>query len=226
MKGRFTVLLVLVASLFLASCSPKPQYSVDQLIQTALAKTEAAKPTSSPTSAIPTNTPLPTKTPLPTSTPLPTATPDNMPGTLKNPFPLGMEAAFTKKDTGQEFTIAFTEAMMGNDAYLRLKAANMFNDAAPAGKQYVLAKIVVKYIKGDDILSLSSSLWQVVSGGQFLNDLVLVVEPEPKLPFDIQLLPGGSATGYIARVAIQSDPTPLFYFGDPTGFIQYFKLTQ
>lgn len=73
------LVLLVIVGILLASCAPAAP-SAD-MVQTAIAETQAALPTATHTStAVPatathTNTPVPTNTPRPTNTPAPTSTP-------------------------------------------------------------------------------------------------------------------------------------------------------
>ena len=186
--------------------------------------TSTFTPTSPPT-RVPTRTLRPT--PVRTATPRATATPDF--GTRNSPYQLGQVANLVRGGV-LNFQLQVVEVIRGADAYSRILSANMFNDAPPAGYEFVLMRIHIAYTGADQgVLSLDKYDMAVVTSGRIITyrDTIIYspccIEPD----FDFQLLVGGEGEGWLALPVVVDDPNPLLVIGihdDGTGGI-YFSLT-
>ena len=146
-------------------------------------------------------------------------------GTRTNPVPIGSFLPLIIDDK-QDFTVSISEVIRGNDAWVMIEDANMFNDEAPENMEYVLAYIVVEYLSGplDEVLSISEYDIDVVSNSQILDN-PYVVSPEPE--FDIILYPGGIAGGWAPVLVYIDDSSPVL--GLSLGYSSdsfYFALSQ
>ncbi len=96
----------------------------------------------------PANAPKMSPTSLPSSTPLPTATPKPSPtpvvGKRDAPVPYGN--AYTIKDGRTTFQLQVTA--VERNAWPFVKKANMFNEEPPAGNDYIVVKLRLKYLDG------------------------------------------------------------------------------
>jgi hypothetical protein len=112
----------------------------------------------------------------------------------------------------KEFYLSITEAYHGQEAWARVKAANMFNDPPPESMQYVLIFANIQYVAGpdDEPLQLSEFDFHSVSNGQVL-DIPSVVSPDPAL--DISFFPGATGGGWVTLQALQDDSDPLAVVG-------------
>jgi hypothetical protein len=161
--------------------------------------TNTPQPTSTPG---PTNTPKPTSTPKPTETLEPTATPTTAPiGFSRSyPYPRSEIASVPNWD------VQILEVKRGEEAWKDLKAANMFNEVAPEGMEYILVKLHVKskYTDADEH-SIDGCSFDVTGNHLILYtcSMAMVVEPEPQL--DARLFTGGEAEGWSAYLVAQGE---------------------
>ncbi len=148
-----------------------------------------------------------------------------------NPAPMNASQTIAYKSFSEEYnaTVTITELLRGNEAWLKIKEANMFNQEADAGSEYVLVKVnvAVNSVKNDGALSLSQySQFKAFSSDNSEYKTNSVVKPDPVL--EGKVYAGGTKEGYIAFQVSQSDPNPKLLFGgsyDGTGGI-WFKLSK
>ena len=139
----------------------------------------------------------------------------------KNPAPVGVSQIIKVEDYSKSYTATITvlSTERGASAWEKIKAANPYNEAAPDGKEYVLAKIkvTVNNVKDDAAVSVwGYSMFDVFSQTDEEYKKVSIVEPEPELEAD--LYSGASTEGYIAFCVNKSDANPKIVFGsDYTG---------
>jgi hypothetical protein len=115
-----------------------------------------------------------------------------------------------------DFHVSITEMLRGEAAFGALRNENQFNDPAPPGFEWVLAKVAVVYMSDDQgALTIDSSDFSVFTGGQRISyfDIPTAVEPEPRLS-DIELYEGGTAEGWVAVIVKLDDPTPSLVFAE------------
>lgn len=143
-----------------------------------------------------------------------------------NPAPIGATQKITVKDYVNEYTaeICVKEVIRGNAAWTKIKEANMFNDEAPSGKEYILAKISVKAISvaDDKKLDISGYDFDAYSTTNSKYEKYSVVEPDPEL--DSSLYSGASSEGYVAFLVDTSDTSPKVVYGqkyDGTGGVWF-----
>ena len=131
----------------------------------------------------PTGPPKPTNEPRSTNTPKPTPippTPTNIPIGLSRAYP------YPAKETVStpHWDIQVLETKRGEDAWKEIKAANMFNEPAPEGMEYLLVKLHVKskYTDSDEH-SISGCDFDVTGDRliRYTCGMASAVEPEPKL---------------------------------------------
>ena len=185
----------------------------------ALADTTTPIPSAGATSQ-PSHTPSAIDTPPPTNTPGPTSVPTQEGlGSRGNPYSVG-EAAPMFMDRKLEFTLTVVEVLRGDPAWERILDASDYNDPAPEGFEWVMARIEVSYTGQDEgLLEISESDFAVVTKGRVLGYMdIWTYTPsglEPKL--DVSLFPGGSAEGWIAVPVALDDPSPLLAVGLSAG---------
>jgi len=132
-------------------------------------------------------------------------------GTRENPVPLGQPMDLTYQGTAN-FQIIIQEVIRGQNAWIMVNQANIYNESPPEGMEYVLAKIGVNYQTSSDPdfeLAIDSFSFKSVSNNQIF-DTPSIVEPEPEL--SVRLFPGGYGEGYITVSVYVNDPAPIIAF--------------
>ncbi|WP_308638975.1 stalk domain-containing protein [Paenibacillus silvisoli] len=155
------------------------------------------------------------------------STPSSQPaGTIglsrSKPAPLGTEVNFKVDDYSDKYTVAVTleEVIRGDEAWRMISNENMFNDPAPEGFEYMLAKINVKIVSNldsDASVRINRRDFTLVSSQGKDYELHSVVTPEE---LDGNLYVSASASGYASFVVKKDDQNPLIAFGrkyDGTG---------
>lgn len=144
----------------------------------------------------------PTKVPEATKTPAPPPTPTPAPIGLSrsNPFPR------TDLVSAPNWDVQVVEVKRGESAWQDIQAANMFNEVAPEGMEYLLVKIHAKSTYADsDEHSISGCDFDV-TGDKLINytcSMASVVEPDPQL--DAKLFSGGETEGWAAYLVAQGE---------------------
>lgn len=224
----FLAIILLVATPAAAqesTATPYPTYTFYPTYTQYPTYTPPSKPTSTPPGK-PTLTPLgnPTATPLGkpkatlrpgtkakgTATPLPTVSEDV--GSRTKPVPLGQSMPLSQETT-KLFEIGIAQVIRGADAWALIKKANRFNDPPEEGREYLIAYVTVRYLGGppDAQLELTDYSFKVVSNGQILDDILIVVAPAPQ--FKIKFFPGASGAGWVVKEVFQDDADPLLVIG-------------
>jgi len=193
MKGKrnfvsfLALAVILLASLACGTSStvaPQPTKESDQDI------VGASKP------PVVTNTPETTKT---IESP-PTHTPTIIGLSRNNPF------SCTDLVSAPNWDVQVIDIKRGEEAWQDIQAANMFNESAPEGMEYLLVKIHAKstYADSDDH-SISGCDFDV-TGDKLINytcSMASVVEPDPHL--DARLYSGGETEGWAAYLVAQNE---------------------
>jgi hypothetical protein len=143
---------------------------------------------------------------------------------------IGESASLTKNGT-IEFTLSVEEVIRGSGALDVIMQANQFNDPAPEGFEWVLARIQINYTGEDQgMLEISKQNFAVVTNGRIIHyDDTFIYSPcciEPDL--ELSLMPGGTGSGWISVPVVIDDQSPLLAIGlrdNGTGGI-FFSLTQ
>jgi len=216
MKYLFAHLLIVV--LFVSGCQPS-----ETAIQTAIAQTQAANPTSTftptksntPTKA---NTPTRTNTPRPKSTSTPRKTPTPNMGTLGNPYPYGTLANLSKTSGGETINLIFQvkKVMRGQEAWSAIYSANRFNDAPPTGMEAIMIELYAKNTSTSGILQFEKYDFSIVSRGRFIDAFdysPCCLKNAGFLEFEILLAPDGEASGWIASMVSEGDYSPILAVG-------------
>lgn len=143
-----------------------------------------------------------------------------------NPAPVGTAQSVSIDSYSGNYSVSalITEALRGDDAWKKIKAANMYNDAAPDGKEYILVKIRLSLdsVDGDRSVSFSRFDFTPYSATNAEYDSVSVVAPDPR--FSGSLYQGGTLEGYAAYLVDKTDTAPKVVFGakyDGTGGIWF-----
>lgn len=144
-----------------------------------------------------------------------------------NPAPLSTAQTIEADDLLQQYKaeMSVKEIVRGDAAWSQIKAANMFNDPAPEGYEYILAKIYFKLISINDGKSfdLNGAVnINLVSSTGKVYDYASVVAPEPILTAN--LYEGASSEGWAVYQVKKDDATPKLVFGrryDGTGGIWF-----
>ena len=180
--------------------------------------TKGLEPTKAPEV---TNTSEPTKTLEPTKTPEPTRTPEPTATSVPTPIGLSRENPFPSADivSAPNWDIQVVEIKKGEEAWKDLLAANMFNQTAPEGMEYILVKIHAKSTYTDsDAHSIGRCDFEA-TGDRFINYncfSALVVNPDPEL--DAELYSGGEAEGWLAFVVDKGEGNLILVFDEGINF--------
>lgn len=132
------------------------------------------------------------------------------------PAPVGKVVTYSVDDILDKFTaeIKLEEVVRGADAWSMIEAANMFNDPAPGGYEYMLAKINFKVVtnkKDDATVSLSPVHFTLVSSEGKDYAYASVVSPDPEIRAN--LYTGASNSGWVAFIVKTDDKAPLIAYG-------------
>jgi hypothetical protein len=118
---------------------------------------------------------------------------------------------------GEEFAIKFeltvTEVIRGDEAFNQLKTMNQFNEAAPDGYEWVLAKTKVKFTESETqdlsfrIDGMMNFTLVSESGDIYSGDIVPSTEPD----FSFELYVGSEQEGYIGGLVKIGEKAQLRY---------------
>ncbi len=138
----------------------------------------------------------PTKTPEPPPTP----TPAPIGLSRNNPFPR------TDLISAPNWDVQVIEMKRGEDAWKDIQTANMFNEAAPDGMEYLLIKIHAKSTYADSEEHTIGGCDFDVTGDRLVSytcGMASVVAPDPQL--DATLFSGGETEGWVAYLVAQGE---------------------
>jgi len=141
-------------------------------------------------------------------------------GSRTNPVPFQKTATVDDilyNDSGEALPIKFgltvEEVLRGDAAFQKLKAMNEFNEPAPDGYEWVLAKTKVKFVefKSKDLSFHIDGImnFQLVSetGDIYSGDIVATTEPN----FSFEMYEGNEKEGYIADLVKKGEKAQLRY---------------
>jgi len=165
----------------------------------------------------------PTPTPSPSLTPTPTP---NKIATYSNPASMNEQIQIDYTDLFDTYSAKITveDIIRGSEAWSMVQNANMFNDPAKDGYEYIVIKIKFELLDIPDgkVFNLSSYDFKLVSANGKEYDNSTVVDPVPSL--DSKLYKGASNEGYTVFEVEQTDVKPVIAFGrnyDGTGGIWF-----
>lgn len=163
----------------------------------------------------------PTKIAEISSTPKPTETPE--PVNTPTPLPIGLSRAnpLPKSDLviAPNWEIQVLEMIRGDEAWQALKAANMFNEVAPEGMEYILIKLHVKSTYADsDEHTIGGCDFEVTGDllTKYSCGMALIVEPDPQL--DATLYTGGEAEGWAGFLVGKGESNLILIFDETMNF--------
>lgn len=132
-----------------------------------------------------------------------------------NPAPIGTIQSVIIKDYAATYNISAVVQSVerGASAWNKIKEANMFNDEAKAGYEYILAKlrVSVNSVSDDSAMELSGYSFTAFSSDNVEYDLPFVVEPSPQ--FGGQVYAGGTSEGYVVFEVKKTDAKPKIVIG-------------
>ena len=146
-----------------------------------------------------------TATPLPTATPRPTSSL----GTRENPAPVGEMLLFQSGD--DILRVRIREVITGPEAARRVADANMFNNAAPDGLEFVLfySQVTLSQTPKKEAVSVSDFHWTLVDMEGRLHNPPTIVEPEPA--FNGRGYEGATIEGWVVHSRAVGEPALLVY---------------
>ncbi|AEH47399.1 S-layer homology domain-containing protein [Parageobacillus thermoglucosidasius] len=137
-----------------------------------------------------------------------------------NPAPLGKTVIGQKsKDyiNGQlKYELQLIDVILdGDQAWQMIQAENMFNEPAPAGMKYILAKFKIKALQVQQGSFYVSNIdFEAVSKSGTIYKYAPVVTPSPE--FGAELYTGGENEGWVAFLINENDqPTIVWHRGEP-----------
>lgn len=145
---------------------------------------------------------------------------DSKLGSRTNPVPFQKTATVDDElynDSGDSFPIKFDltveEVIRGDAAYQKLKAMNEFNESAPEGYEWVLAKTKVKFVESEtkdlsfNIDGIMNFKMVSESGDIYSGDILGTTNPE----FSFEMYVGNEKEGYISGLVKKGEKAQLRY---------------
>lgn len=122
------------------------------------------------------------------------------------PVPLGETYLAANGDSRFELTVK--KVVRGAAALKMMKTASSINGDPPAGKEYLLVLMNIKYTEGseDQPYTIIFHDFFTYSKGSLDKDLLFVSPPEPG--FDFEIFPGFEGEGWIPKYVPANDPNP------------------
>ena len=142
-------------------------------------------------------------------------------GSITNPAVVGEPVTVVR--LGNTFEITVLDYIRGEQANSEIKSANLFNPSPEVGYEYVLVKVRVKYVKGDDTAPIGILNFKAFVNGTGHNP-TFAVHPidKPDLK-SVTLIPGGIAEGWVLFEVPQGGEILIsfaYLFSDPLCFIK------
>jgi len=143
----------------------------------------------------------------------------NLPGSRSNPVKLGEAGTVStvgysdNKSGNFQVSLKVTGIIRGDEAWKLIESENMFNEAAPEGKEYILVKVAAAVTDADTeevAFSISDYDFEFVSKNGTTYDRTSVVTPDELMA---ELYKGGTAEGYVAGLVNTGDAVDLKYEG-------------
>ncbi|MCM3651356.1 hypothetical protein [Metabacillus litoralis] len=112
-----------------------------------------------------------------------------------------------------KFDLTITEVIYGDEAYQKLLSMNEFNEAAPEGYEWVLAKTKVKFVESETedlafhIDGIMNFKMVSESGDIYSGDLYGTTEPD----FSFEMYVGSEKEGYISGLVKTGEKAQLRY---------------
>lgn len=141
-------------------------------------------------------------------------------GSRSNPVPFQKTATVDDElydDEGNSYAMKFdltvTEVIRGEEAYQMLMSMNQFNEPAPEGYEWVLAKTKVKFVESEteDISFNIDGVYNFEmiseSGDIYSGDIYATVEPD----FSFEMYVGNEKEGYIPGLIKTGENAQLRY---------------
>ncbi|WP_010676881.1 hypothetical protein [Bacillus timonensis] len=141
-------------------------------------------------------------------------------GSRSNPVPFQKTATVDDElynDQGDAFAIKFDltvlEVTRGEEAFNKLKGMNEYNEPAPEGYEWVLAKTKVKFVESEtqDIPLFIDGVMNFTmvseSGDIFSGDVYAVTDPD----FSFEMYVGNEKEGYISGLVKTGEKAQLRY---------------
>ena len=167
-----------------------------------------------------TSPPQATSTPSPSDTPEPTPTEEI--GTVENPVPYGesVRASTGLLGLGAPVSVTVTDTLRGQAAWDEIYIANIFNEEAPEGFEWMLIKVRIENVgDSEDEADVGPSMFAMRSGGRITEyfdvamDVCCLEEVDRPELDSTNLLGGGSNEGWIYFPVGVDDPNPLLRLG-------------
>jgi len=147
-------------------------------------------------------------------------------GSINNPAKVG--ESITVRAFGDSFEITVLDFIRGEEAYNKIKLANMFNPSPDLGQEYTLVKVRVSYVKGGGTASIGVINFKAFVSGIGYDPKYFIVYPDDKPELkSVTMIPGGNVEGWILfEVPIDDEVLISFsypFFSDPLCYIKLEK---
>ena len=140
-----------------------------------------------------------------------------------NPAPLNTMQTYSRKNTNSYIdmssispdysaNIRITDVIRGANANEKVKNDNMFNEDAPQGYEYILARVSFSLISSQNDVSINANGWNFKfysSNNEEYENVFVSINDE----LSTDLYPGGNAEGYIVGLVKVEDPAPKLAYG-------------
>lgn len=133
-----------------------------------------------------------------------------------NPAPINEVQTIAKEyfDVNTNVSVRVMETIRGNEAWEKVKAENQFNNPAPDGYEYILAKIAFSVLDISNDTAVSVSGWDFKSFSGKNEEIKVgpsTICPKPEL--EGKLFAGGSTEGYVVFTVKKDDANPKIVYG-------------
>lgn len=135
-----------------------------------------------------------------------------------NPAPLNTMQTYTESSEyfdseNYSVNIRIIETVRGDEAWKKIYEANQFNETAPDGYEYILAKVAFSVLstKGDFAVTPSKYQFKCFTSNNEEVEQPSIVEPKPNLSGN--LYEGGNTEGWICVLAKKGDTNPKLAYG-------------
>jgi hypothetical protein len=117
----------------------------------------------------------------------------------------GKPAAIGSTIDAGNISFTINEVVRGADAAARITEANQFNDPAPAGQEFFLARVSITYHgngKPDSLFNAMFTRFNLMGNQQVIHDTPSTVAPAPSLGIlSESIYPGGTLEGWVVMMA-------------------------
>lgn len=123
-------------------------------------------------------------------------------GTYEDPVDVGEEASFSSSITS--YYVSVNEVIRGAEANDIILDGSEFNDVAPEGYEYLLVHMNVKYVSGDNSITLSSKDFKAICEGVECNYSYALFPEDFKKFSKGSIMSDGTRSGWLGYLVPQN----------------------